>query len=204
MPPAGLQVVQARLAPDMQQVSEHAFWPRKPQDSRSAAPQRPYPPRPLLTQPRPFYGHRQGQITRAASHRADEVENVVLVPCRDQLPKQAIMLACISPHSLRLGRVVPVLPVGPARPLQTFGSARPRAWPAVHAATPVRHRSTSAWPAITAPRATPRRSISQRQALAENARMRFVFHFEVLPPRRRDLPPGTGLCGARVNKPPVA
>jgi hypothetical protein len=68
--------------------------------------QRPHPPRPLLTQPRPFYGHRQVQITREASHRADEVENVVLVPCRDQSAKQAIVLACISPHSLRLGRVV--------------------------------------------------------------------------------------------------
>jgi hypothetical protein len=46
------------------------------------------------------------QITREALHRADEVENVVLVPCRDQSAKQAIVLACISPHSLRLGRVV--------------------------------------------------------------------------------------------------
>ena len=42
------------------------------------------------------------------------------------------------------------------------------------------------------PRATPRQGISQRQPLAENARMRFVFHFEVLPRRRRDLPPGAG------------
>ena len=44
--------------------------------------------------------HTQAQITlkppHRASHRADEVENVVLVACRDQLPKQAILLACIS------------------------------------------------------------------------------------------------------------
>ena len=59
-------------------------------------------------------GHSQVQITREASHRADEVENVVLVACRDQLPKQAELLTRLSPHSLRLGRVVPVLPVGPA------------------------------------------------------------------------------------------
>ena len=72
--------------------------------------------------------HSQAQITRKpphrASHRADEVENVFLISCRDQLAKQAILLACISPHSLRLGRVVPVLPVGPARPLQFLWRAR--------------------------------------------------------------------------------
>jgi hypothetical protein len=38
--------------------------------------------------------------SRHPPHRADQVQNVVLVPCRDQLPKQAILLACISPHSL--------------------------------------------------------------------------------------------------------
>src|SRR5215207_1560363 len=58
------------------------------------------PPRPLLTQPRPFYGTRTGtDHPIRASHRADQVENVVLVACRDQLAKQAILLACISPHS---------------------------------------------------------------------------------------------------------
>src|SRR5215207_5666702 len=72
--------------------------------------------------------HRSPQKpTHRASHRADEVENVVLVPCRDHLAKQVILLACISPHSLGLGRVVPVLPVGPARPLQSlWRSARVR------------------------------------------------------------------------------
>src|SRR4051812_23468447 len=60
----------------------------------------------------------------------------------------------------------------------------------MHAATTIRHRSTSAWPAITAPRATARRGIRQGQALAENARVGFVFHFEALPPRRRAPPPG--------------
>ena len=59
-----------------------AIGPRKPQDSRSLR----HPPRPLLTQPRQFYAHGQVQVTREASHRADEVENVVLVPRRDQLP----------------------------------------------------------------------------------------------------------------------
>ena len=63
-------------------------------------------------------GHSQVQITREASHRADEVENIVLVACRDQLPKHAKLLTRLSPHSLRLGRVVPVLPVGPAGSLQ--------------------------------------------------------------------------------------
>ena len=41
---------------------------------------------------------------------ADEVENLVLVARRDQLPKQPILLARLSPHLLRFGRVVPVLP----------------------------------------------------------------------------------------------
>src|SRR4051794_36037578 len=51
MPPAGLQVVQARRAPDMQQVSEHAFWPRKPQDARSLF--RPPPPAAIPDQATP-------------------------------------------------------------------------------------------------------------------------------------------------------
>jgi hypothetical protein len=59
--------------------------------------------------------HSQVQITRqaaaSASHGADQVENVVLIPCRDQLPKQLQLLTRLSPHLLRLGRVVPVLPV---------------------------------------------------------------------------------------------
>ena len=42
------------------------------------------------------------------SGKADEVENVVLVPCRDQLVKQAILLARLSPHLLRLSREVAV------------------------------------------------------------------------------------------------
>jgi hypothetical protein len=99
--------------------------------------QRRHPPRPLLTQPRPFYAHGMYRITlkppHRASHRADEVENVVLVAC---LPKQAILLACISPHSLRLGRVVPVLPVRPAGAFETLGSARAGAESAVHATPP--------------------------------------------------------------------
>jgi hypothetical protein len=58
--------------------------------------------------------HSQVQITRqpaaSASHGADQVENV-LIPCHDQLPKQLQLLTRLSPHLLRLGRVVPVLPV---------------------------------------------------------------------------------------------
>src|SRR5829696_7785612 len=49
------------------------------------------------------------------------------------------LLARISPHSLRLGRVVPVLPVGPARLLQSLWRARSGARSTVHAASPVRH-----------------------------------------------------------------
>ena len=86
-----------------------------------------------------------------ASHRADEVENVVLVACCDQLPKQAILLARLPPHPLRLGRVVPVLPVGPARPLQSLWRARSGARSTVHAASPVRHRGPVTGAAVNSP-----------------------------------------------------
>src|SRR5215207_11269424 len=65
--------------------------------------------------------HTQAQFIREklprALHCADEVEKVVLVLCRDQLPKQLQLLARLSPHLLRLRRVVAVLPSAFARPL---------------------------------------------------------------------------------------
>ena len=110
--------------------------------------------------------HTQAQITLEAAprHRADEVENVFLIPCRDQLAKQAILLACISPNLLHLGRVVPVLPVGPTGAFEPVRYARTGARATVHAALPVRHRrtltgaavpSTPALAACTATASTP-------------------------------------------------
>ena len=74
------------------------------------------------------------------SHRADQVENVVFVACRNQLSKQAILLARFSAHTLRLDRVVPVLPTALARPLQSLWRARAGARSTVQAASPVPHR----------------------------------------------------------------
>jgi hypothetical protein len=145
-------------------------------------PQRRHPPRPLLTQPRPFYGHRQVQIIREALHRADQVQNAVLVPCRDQLPKQAILLACISPHSLRLRRVVPVLPTTLARPLKTFGRARPRARATMHAASPVRHRGPVTGAAVPTPCSAARGSVHMVETFAAEWRLGFLGHFRTFPP----------------------
>ena len=90
-------------------------------------------------------------VRRSQDWRADQVQNGVLVACRDQLAKQAILLACISPHSLRLGRVVPVLPVGPAGALQPLRRARSGARSTMHAASPVPHRRPVTGAAVNSP-----------------------------------------------------
>jgi hypothetical protein len=123
--------------------------PRLPSDQRSAFRRR-------RRHPANYLARSRSQAPQTALHRADEVENVVLVACVDQLAKQPIVLTRLSPHPLGLGRVVPVLPVGPARPLQSLWRARSGASSTVHAASPVRHRSTSTPLTIPAPRATSR------------------------------------------------
>jgi hypothetical protein len=138
--------------------------------------------RPLLTQPRPFYGHRQVQVTREALHRADEVENVVLVPCRDQLAKQTILLTRLSPHLLCLGRVIPVLPVGPARPLQSLWRARSGTRSTVHAASPVWHRGPVTGAAVPTPCSAARGSVRTAETLAAERRLGFLGHFRPFPP----------------------
>ena len=87
-----------------------------------------------------------------ASHRADQVENVASVPGRDQLPKQAIRPARLPPHSLHLGRVASVLPVGSAgafEPLAFVGPcsiphARGTGRPAFQVSRPAREDDESA------------------------------------------------------------
>src|SRR3954465_8817108 len=59
-----------------------------------------YHPRPNLGR---FSGIGRCRSPEKPHMEADEVENLVLVARRDQVPKQPILLACISPHSLRLG-----------------------------------------------------------------------------------------------------
>jgi len=123
-------------------------------------------------------GHSQVQITREASHRADEVENVVLVACRDQLPKHAELLTRLSPHSLRLGRVVPVLPVGPAGSLQAFWCSWARAQSAMYATPPVRHCRLAARLAIAlAPGSTSGSCVREVEMGSPAVVLRFVGHF---------------------------
>jgi hypothetical protein len=131
--------------------------------------------------------HTQAQITRqaaaSASHRADEGENVVLIPCRDQLAKQAILLACISPHSLRLGRVVPVLPVGPPAARQPLSGARAGAQAAVYPAAAVAHRRGLAWLSISlAPRPATWSRIRELKVRPPAGFLRFTGHFSTRPP----------------------
>jgi hypothetical protein len=117
-----------------------------------------------------------------ALHRADQVQNVVLVPCRNQLAKQPILLTRLSPHSLRLGRVVPVLPVGPARPLQSLWRARSGARSTVHAASPVRHRRPVTGAAVPTPCSAARGSVCAVEAFAAEQRLGFLGHFGTFPP----------------------
>src|SRR5215203_893131 len=61
-----------------------------------------------------------GSFRRQRQHGDRERRRVA---CRRQLPKQAEVLTRVSPNPLRLGRIVPVLPVGPARAFEALGSA---------------------------------------------------------------------------------
>src|SRR5215207_6829879 len=119
-----------------------------------------------------------------ASHRADQVEEVVFVAYGDQLPKHAELLARLSPHSLRLGRVVPVLPVGPAGSLQAFWCSRPGAEPAMHATPPVRHCRLAARLAIAlAPGSTSASCLREVEMGSPAVVLRFIGHFSLDPPR---------------------
>jgi hypothetical protein len=141
---------------------------RAPAPDASAPPlsfRPPHPPRPLLTRPRPFYGASAG-ADHPRSLTLSSGQNSVLVPCCDQLPKQPILLARLSPHSLRLRRVVPVLPVGPARPLQSLWRARSGARSTVHATSPVRHRGPVTGAAVPTPCSAARGSVRTVETFA--------------------------------------
>src|SRR3954471_5887940 len=105
-----------------------------------------------------------------------------LISCRDQLAKKAILLACISPNLLRLGRVVPVLPVGPARPRQSLWRARSGARSTVHAASPVRHRGPVTGAAVPTPCSAARGSVRTVETFAAERRLGFLGHFRAFPP----------------------
>src|SRR5215217_3629136 len=119
-----------------------------------------------------------------ASHRADQVEEVVFVAYGDQLAKHAELLTRLSPHSLRLGRVVPVLPVRPAGAFETLGSARAGAESAVHATPPVRHCRLAAWLAIAlAPGSTSGSCVREVEMVSPAVVLRFIGHFCLGSPR---------------------
>src|SRR5215212_10221937 len=114
---------------------------------------------------------------------ADEVENLVLVARRDQLPKQPILLACISPHSLRLGRVVPVLPVGPPAARQSLSGTRAGAQPTVPGSDHCALLGLGMGDILFAARPAARSSVGQLQVGLPLVLMRFTGHFRTCPPR---------------------
>jgi hypothetical protein len=108
---------------------------------------------------------------------------------RCKLPQLTRRLPALCPCRLGLGRIVPMPPRSLASPFQAIDGSRSGAEPAMHAATPIRHRGLTTRATIATTSTAPRRSVRGVKPFADHRRMGFIAHFRVTPLILRGLPP---------------